>query len=102
VSKMNLSKRPCLCFFIRDVYARRQTEELLRTVHNAIQNSVEGIAVADLHSTASDNVTRRSYACGRRDIKRDDRTRRPRVLERPGGGFEPDVGLGSFRKDVER
>jgi PAS domain S-box-containing protein len=37
-----------LCFFIRDITARRQAEEMLRTEHNAIQNSWNGIAVVDL------------------------------------------------------
>jgi PAS domain S-box-containing protein len=50
VNKVNLSKRPYLCFMIRDVTVRRQTEELLRTVHNAIQNSADGIAVADMQA----------------------------------------------------
>jgi PAS domain S-box-containing protein len=36
-----------LCFFIRDVTLRRQAEEMLRTEHNAIQNSASGIAIAD-------------------------------------------------------
>lgn len=37
-----------LCFFIRDITVRKQTEEMLRTGYNAIQNSANGIAVADL------------------------------------------------------
>jgi PAS domain S-box-containing protein len=36
-----------LCFFIRDVTLRRQAEALLRTEHNAIQNSASGIAIVD-------------------------------------------------------
>jgi PAS domain S-box-containing protein len=37
-----------LCFFIRDITVRKETEEMLRTGYNAIQNSANGIAVADL------------------------------------------------------
>jgi PAS domain S-box-containing protein len=36
-----------LCFFLRDITLRRQTEEMLRTEHNAIQNADGGIAVAN-------------------------------------------------------
>ena len=39
---------PYLSFFIRDITVRRQSEEMLRTEHNAIQNSEAGIAVANL------------------------------------------------------
>lgn len=38
-----------LCFFIRDVTLRRQSDEMLRTEHNAIQNSSNGIAIANLN-----------------------------------------------------
>jgi PAS domain S-box-containing protein len=37
-----------LSFFVRDITVRRQSEEMLRTEHNAIQNSGNGIAVVDL------------------------------------------------------
>ena len=37
-----------LGFFARDITLRRQAEEMLRTEHNAIHNSGNGIAVADL------------------------------------------------------
>ena len=37
-----------LGFFIRDITVRRQAEEMLRTEHNAIQNSANGIAIANL------------------------------------------------------
>lgn len=37
-----------LCFFMRDITLRRQAEEMLLTEHNAIQNSGNCIAVADL------------------------------------------------------
>ena len=36
------------CCFIRDISWRRQAEEMLRTVHTAIQHSATGIAIADL------------------------------------------------------
>ncbi|MBN1269857.1 MAG: PAS domain-containing protein [Kiritimatiellae bacterium] len=37
-----------MCFFIRDITLRKQAEEMLRTEHNAIQNSGNGIAIADV------------------------------------------------------
>jgi len=37
-----------LCFFIRDVSVRRQTEEMLRTEHTAVQTCGSGIAIADV------------------------------------------------------
>lgn len=39
------------CLFIRDNTVRRQSEEMLRTGYNAINNASNGIAVADLHGT---------------------------------------------------
>lgn len=36
-----------LCFFFRDITVRKQTEDRLRTGHNAINNCLSGIAVAD-------------------------------------------------------
>ena len=47
VNRLNLGAMH-LCFFVRDITIRRQAEEMLRTEHNAIQNSGSGIAVADL------------------------------------------------------
>lgn len=40
-------ERSRLCFFIRDVTRRRQTEDLLRTGHQAMRNAASGIAVMD-------------------------------------------------------
>ncbi len=37
-----------LCFFIRDITLRRQSEEMLRTEHCAIQNAANGIAISNL------------------------------------------------------
>lgn len=37
-----------LCFFIRDISLRRQTEEMLRTEHIAVQTCGSGIAIADV------------------------------------------------------
>lgn len=37
-----------LCFLIRDITLRRQSEEMLRTEHCAIQNAANGIAIANL------------------------------------------------------
>ena len=47
VNELNLGA-PCLCFFIRDITLRRQAEEMLRTEHNAIQNSGDGIAIGNI------------------------------------------------------
>jgi two-component system cell cycle sensor histidine kinase/response regulator CckA len=48
VNHLKLSTQGYLCFFIRDVTLRRQADELLRTEHNAIQNSSNGIGIATL------------------------------------------------------
>lgn len=47
VNKLFLSDMR-LCFFVRDITIRRQSEDMLRTEHHAIQNAGDGIAVADL------------------------------------------------------
>ena len=47
VNKLLLEKMH-LCFFLRDITWRRQAEEMLRIEHSAIQNSGNGIAVANL------------------------------------------------------
>jgi len=47
VNELNLGEMK-LCLFVRDITVRKQAEEMLRTEHNAIQNSGNGIAVADL------------------------------------------------------
>jgi len=47
VNKLDFDQ-PYLCFFLRDITLRRQAEEMLKTEHNAIQNSGNGIAVVDL------------------------------------------------------
>ncbi|NQT93990.1 MAG: PAS domain S-box protein [Lentisphaerae bacterium] len=49
VNKLQLDEMH-LCFFVRDVTLRRQSEEMLRTEHNAIQNSGNGIAVANIYA----------------------------------------------------
>jgi PAS domain S-box-containing protein len=49
VNKLHLTHMR-LCFFIRDITWRRQAEEMLRIEHSAIQNSRNGIAVADLNA----------------------------------------------------
>ena len=48
VNRLKLARQDYYCFFIRDVSIRRQHEELLRTEHNAIQNSSNGIGMATL------------------------------------------------------
>jgi PAS domain S-box-containing protein len=47
VNKLQLGKMH-LCFFLRDTTVRRQEQEMLRTEHNAIQNSGNGIAIVNL------------------------------------------------------
>lgn len=42
-----------LCFFIRDVTLRHQTQELLRTEHTAVQTCASGIAICDLAGAVS-------------------------------------------------
>ncbi len=46
VSPLRLST-PHLCFFVRDETVRRQTYEMLRTEHNALQNASDAIVVID-------------------------------------------------------
>jgi len=48
VNRIDLGEEVHLGFFARDITLRRQAEEMLRTEHNAIRNSGNGIAVADL------------------------------------------------------
>ena len=49
VSQLRLST-PHLCFLIRDETVRRQTDEMLRTEHNALQNASDAIVVIDLQT----------------------------------------------------
>lgn len=58
-----------LCFFVRDITIRRQSEDMLRTEHHAIQNAGEGIAVADLSGSleyANPSMSR-MWGCGESD-----------------------------------
>lgn len=48
VNRLQLSGRDYLCFFVRDVTLRREAEETVRTVHNAIHNSGNGIAITNV------------------------------------------------------
>ncbi|NCC53393.1 MAG: PAS domain S-box protein, partial [Spartobacteria bacterium] len=48
VNHLHLSTKVYLSFFIRDITLRKQAEEQLRTGYNAIQNSITGIAIADI------------------------------------------------------
>ena len=50
VNRIQMDSTQYLCFFLRDITLRRQAEEMLRTEHNAIQNSSNGIAVIDLNT----------------------------------------------------
>lgn len=47
VNRLTVGGRSHLCFFVRDVSQRRKAEDMLRAVHNAVQNSSTGIAIAD-------------------------------------------------------
>ena len=50
VNKLMISGAYLLSFFIRDITLRRENEDQLRTGFNAIQNSANGIAIADLEA----------------------------------------------------
>lgn len=50
INRLFLSGQDYLCFFVRDITLRRQSEEQLRTEHTAIQLAGSGIAIADLQS----------------------------------------------------
>lgn len=50
VNRLNLSAKAYLSFFIRDITLRKEAEERLKTGYNALQNSGNGIAVADLQA----------------------------------------------------
>ncbi|MBN1670651.1 MAG: PAS domain-containing protein [Kiritimatiellae bacterium] len=47
INLIHLSKQGELCFFVRDITLRKRAEALLRTEHNAIQNSANGIVITD-------------------------------------------------------
>lgn len=47
VNRLHVRENVYFCCFIRDVTVRRQAEEMLRTVHNAIQNASTGIAISN-------------------------------------------------------
>ena len=46
VNRLTVNELQYLCMFIRDITWRRQAENMLSTVHNAIQNTSTGIAIA--------------------------------------------------------
>ena len=50
VNRLRLSTEDYLSFFIRDITLRKQAEEQLRTGYNAMQNSGNGIAIADIEA----------------------------------------------------
>ncbi len=50
INRLYLSGQDYLCFFVRDITLRRQSEEQLRTEHTAIQLAGSGIAIADLQT----------------------------------------------------
>ena len=47
VNRLQSGATRYLCFFVRDITLRRKAEEMLQTVHTAIQNAGTGIAIAD-------------------------------------------------------
>lgn len=47
INLIHLTPAGELLFFVRDITLRRQTEAMLQTEHNAVQNSANGIAIAD-------------------------------------------------------
>lgn len=51
VNRLHLSNADYLSFFVRDITLRREAEDQLRTGYNAIQNSANGIAIADLKAS---------------------------------------------------
>ncbi len=69
VNRLLASGRHYLCIFIRDVTQRRQAEEMLRTVHHAIQNTSAGIAITDRHAKVEyvNNATARLWGHDRRE-----------------------------------
>lgn len=48
VNRLRLTGQDYLCFFVRDITIRRHTEERVRTVHKAIHNAANGIAITDI------------------------------------------------------
>lgn len=48
VNRLRLSAGDYLSYFVRDITLRKESEDRLRTGYNAIQNSANGIAIADI------------------------------------------------------
>ena len=49
VNPLTVGGTEYFCCFIRDITWRRQAEEMLKTIHTAIQNAATGIVIADLN-----------------------------------------------------
>lgn len=47
INSLKVRGNSYFCCFIRDITARREAEEMLRTINNAFQNSATGIAIAN-------------------------------------------------------
>ena len=47
INSLKVCGKSYFCCFIRDITARREAEEMLRTINNAFQNSATGIAIAN-------------------------------------------------------
>ena len=48
VNEIQFAEQNFLCFFVRDITQRKETEEKLLVIRNAIENSHSGIAICDL------------------------------------------------------
>ena len=64
VNRIQIDSATYLCFFLRDITMRRQAEEMLRTEHNAIQNSSNGIAIIDLNTDIEYANPAIAHMCG--------------------------------------
>lgn len=49
VNPLSVGGTEYFCCFIRDITWRQQAEEMLKTIHTAIQNAATGIVIADLN-----------------------------------------------------
>ena len=69
VSRLTVNGLQYLCMFIRDITWRQQAENTLRTVHNAIQNTPTGIAIAtrDARIEYVNNAAARLWGHDRRE-----------------------------------
>ena len=83
-SRLPLSGKMHLSFFVRDITVRKETEERLKTGYNALQNAGSGIAVADVEGNLAGYVNpsmlallgletvEEAYACSFRQFLKDE------------------------------